>query len=53
LRIQRKWALEHLNWTVENWNAVAFSDESISMSLGWMEYNGVGGDQGRGWIQDL
>lgn len=29
LRIRRRWALKHLNWTVKNWNAIAFSDESI------------------------
>jgi transposase len=29
LHIRKNWALEHLNWTVENWNAVAFSNESI------------------------
>jgi hypothetical protein len=29
LHIRKKWALEHLNWTVKNWNAVTFCDESI------------------------
>jgi transposase len=27
--IRKKWAEEHENWSQENWNAVAFSDESI------------------------
>jgi hypothetical protein len=29
LGVRKRWAKEHLDWTVENWRAVNFSDESI------------------------
>ena len=40
----------HLNWTVENLNAVAFSDESIFHVLSRM---GVGGDLHQDQVMDL
>ena len=29
LHVRKKWAEEHLDWTLDNWRAVNFSDESI------------------------
>ncbi|RXW12442.1 hypothetical protein EST38_g13411 [Candolleomyces aberdarensis] len=34
LKVRRDWAASHLNWTVENWCAVTFSDESIFRVFG-------------------